>query len=137
MVDEKILKTKDDHLTYYDTLFLIIHTKNHLFQFHWPLVKHVQSNLNTTKWIKLLFQSKYFTFPSSFSTANQRWEIKWNFSIVCKSRTITYFKNHDADESRPELSCQMRIQCKNPNGLKYKLFSFLNNSAESFTLERP
>ena len=57
---------------------------------------------------KSLQMSREQTFPSSFSTANHRWQMKSNFSMVCRSRTMIYFRNQDADLPEPLLSCQTR-----------------------------
>jgi hypothetical protein len=49
MVEEKRLKTINDHQIHYDMLVLIIHMKIHVFRVHQLRVKHVQSILTEDK----------------------------------------------------------------------------------------
>ena len=54
-------------------------------------------------------ESGELTAPLPFSTASQFWQMKYDFCIVCRSRTMMYFRNHDADAPLPELSCHTRM----------------------------
>lgn len=125
MEDERRSKTINDHRRDYGRHVLITRKKIDLFLFHQRLAKHVQSMVKTSN--KAKWSKWSSTFPSSFSTANHRWEIKWNVSIVWRSRMMMYFKNHDDDEPCPLLSCQRRIQCNNPNDLNCNTFFWSTN----------
>ena len=43
--------------------------------------------------------------------------MKCDFSIVCRSLTMIYLRNHDADAFAPELSCHTRMQFSEPSDL--------------------
>ena len=74
--------------------------------------------LKNTIFMKWLILRKYPTDKFILSATNHCWQIKWNFSIVCKSRTIKYFRNHDAWRSSAELFNQMHKFFRFPNDLK-------------------